>query len=85
MHHVGAGLSGFQACLWQGGPIKAAQLCEEKLCVQHSLSVAVQVKTLDFHPVQPWLAFADFAQVVTVWDWSTEQASECAASRALES
>ena len=28
---------------------------------------------LDFHPVQPWLAFADFSHIVSVWDWATEQ------------
>jgi hypothetical protein len=32
-----------------------------------------QVKFLDFHPVQPWIAFADVGDVVKVWDWSTQQ------------
>ena len=32
-----------------------------------------QVKTLEFHPVQPWLALADKGDVVKVWDWSTQQ------------
>ncbi|GBF88621.1 hypothetical protein Rsub_01336 [Raphidocelis subcapitata] len=32
-----------------------------------------KVKTLEFHPVQPWIAFADKADNVKVWDWSTQQ------------
>lgn len=32
-----------------------------------------QVKVLQFHPVQPWLAYADVNQLVTVWDWSNQQ------------
>lgn len=32
-----------------------------------------QVKLLEFHPVQPWLAFCDTNQLVTVWNWATEQ------------
>ena len=32
-----------------------------------------QVKTLCFHPVQPWLAYADVNQGLTVWDWSIQQ------------
>ena len=35
----------------------------------------LQVHLVDFHPVQPWLAMADKAGMVTVWNWSTEQAS----------
>jgi hypothetical protein len=38
-----------------------------------------QVKTLEFHPVQPWIAFADKGDVVKVWDWSTQQV--CARAR----
>ncbi len=34
---------------------------------------AVQVKTLVFHPVQPWLAYADVNQTITVWDWTNQQ------------
>lgn len=34
----------------------------------------LQVHLVDFHPVQPWLAMADKAGTVTVWNWSTEQA-----------
>ena len=34
----------------------------------------LQVKVLTFHPVQPWLAYADVNQVLTVWDWSSQQA-----------
>ena len=33
----------------------------------------VQVKSLVFHPVQPWLAYADVNQAITVWDWSSQQ------------
>jgi len=36
-----------------------------------------QVKTVEFHPVQPWIAFADKGDGVKVWDWSTQQV--CAA------
>ena len=32
-----------------------------------------QVKVLAFHPVQPWLAYADVNQGLTVWDWSSQQ------------
>lgn len=32
-----------------------------------------KVHLVDFHPVQPWLAMADKAGTVTVWNWSTEQ------------
>ncbi|KAK9807986.1 hypothetical protein WJX73_010745 [Symbiochloris irregularis] len=32
-----------------------------------------KVKLLQFHPVQPWLAFSDTNQLVTVWNWATEQ------------
>lgn len=28
---------------------------------------------LAFHPVQPWLAYADVYQGLTVWDWSSQQ------------
>ena len=34
-----------------------------------------QVKVLVFHPVQPWLAYADVSQGLTVWDWSSQQVS----------
>jgi hypothetical protein len=33
----------------------------------------LQVKVVEFHPVQPWIAFADKGDVVKVWDWSTQQ------------
>ena len=33
----------------------------------------MQVKSLVFHPVQPWLAYADVNQAITVWDWSSQQ------------
>lgn len=33
----------------------------------------LQVKKLCFHPVQPWLAYADVNQGLTVWDWSSQQ------------
>ena len=36
----------------------------------------VQVKVLAFHPVQPWLAYADVSQGLTVWDWSNQQVQE---------
>ena len=32
-----------------------------------------QVKVLEFHPVQPWLAYADGSHGVVVWDWSSQQ------------
>ncbi|KAK9822211.1 hypothetical protein WJX81_006190 [Elliptochloris bilobata] len=32
-----------------------------------------KVKVLVYHPVQPWLAYADGNQTVTVWDWSSQQ------------
>jgi hypothetical protein len=35
----------------------------------------LQVKVLTFHPVQPWLAYADVNQALTVWDWSSQQAN----------
>jgi hypothetical protein len=31
------------------------------------------VKLVEFHPVQPWIAFADKADNVRVWDWTTQQ------------
>jgi hypothetical protein len=34
---------------------------------------ALQVKLVEFHPVQPWIAFADKADNVRVWDWTTQQ------------
>lgn len=33
-----------------------------------------KVKLVEFHPVQPWIAFADKADNVRVWDWTTQQA-----------
>jgi hypothetical protein len=33
---------------------------------------AAKVKTLDVHPVHPWVATADESGRVTVWDYSTE-------------
>ncbi|BDA49478.1 hypothetical protein COCOBI_14-0960 [Coccomyxa sp. Obi] len=32
-----------------------------------------KVKTLVFHPVQPWLAYADVNHTITVWDWTNQQ------------
>eukprot|EP00878_Enallax_costatus_P007526 GHUV01007882.1.p1 GENE.GHUV01007882.1~~GHUV01007882.1.p1 ORF type:complete len:370 (+),score=87.34 GHUV01007882.1:171-1280(+) len=32
-----------------------------------------KVKLVEFHPVQPWLAFADKSDNVRVWDWTTQQ------------
>ena len=32
-----------------------------------------QVKVLSFHPTQPWLAYADRGQDLTVLDWQTQQ------------
>jgi hypothetical protein len=32
-----------------------------------------QVKTVDLHPTQPWVAFSDESSCVRVWDWSTQQ------------
>ena len=40
-----------------------------------------QVKVLQFHPVQPWLAFADGNQTVTIWDWSSQQVAPWITSR----
>jgi hypothetical protein len=33
----------------------------------------VQVKVLEFHVTQPWIAMADKNQVLTIWDYSTDQ------------
>ena len=33
----------------------------------------VQVKCIQFHPMQPWLAIADKGGNVSVWDLKTEQ------------
>lgn len=35
------------------------------------------MKALVFHPIEPWLAYADVNQVITVWDWSNQQVSFC--------
>jgi len=35
-----------------------------------------QVKTVAFHPVLPWLAFADVAGTVVVWDWEADSVRE---------
>eukprot|EP00879_Flechtneria_rotunda_P011556 GHRR01012070.1.p1 GENE.GHRR01012070.1~~GHRR01012070.1.p1 ORF type:complete len:387 (+),score=140.43 GHRR01012070.1:185-1345(+) len=32
-----------------------------------------KVKLVEFHPVQPWIAFADKSDNVRVWDWTTQQ------------
>ncbi|KAF6235943.1 hypothetical protein COO60DRAFT_484505 [Scenedesmus sp. NREL 46B-D3] len=32
-----------------------------------------KVKLVEFHPVQPWITFADKADNVRVWDWTTQQ------------
>lgn len=32
-----------------------------------------QVKVVEFHAVQPWLAMADVAGAVTIWDWESQQ------------
>jgi hypothetical protein len=34
---------------------------------------STQVKTVDVHPTQPWVAFADESSCVRVWDWATQQ------------
>jgi hypothetical protein len=31
---------------------------------------------VEFHPVQPWIAFADGSDNVRVWDWTTQQVHE---------
>lgn len=36
-------------------------------------SVVVQVKCIQFHPMQPWLASVDEAGAVSVWDLSARQ------------
>lgn len=38
-----------------------------------TLFFLVQVKVLQFHVTQPWIAFADKNQQLTIWDWSTDQ------------
>ncbi len=35
---------------------------------------------VQFHPVQPWIAFADKSDMVKVWDWSTQQVRGMASS-----
>lgn len=35
--------------------------------------VLLQVKLLEFHPVQPWICYADTSDRVRVWDWTTQQ------------
>lgn len=35
----------------------------------------LQVKLVEFHPVQPWITFADKADRVWVWEWSTQRVS----------
>lgn len=42
---------------------------------QQLVHTSAQVKVLVFHPVHSWLAYADGSQTVTVWDWSSQQAS----------
>lgn len=52
-------------------------MTSDLVVVNLSLSVIrVQVKVLAFHPVQPWLAYADVSQGLTVWDWSNQQVQE---------
>lgn len=36
----------------------------------------MQVHLVEFHPVQPWIGLADKSGTVTVWNWSTDQASD---------
>lgn len=36
-------------------------------------AVILQVKCIEFHPMQPWLAIADKGGNVSVWDLKTEQ------------
>ena len=43
--------------------------------VQQLVLNCAQVKVLVFHPVHPWLAYAEGSQTVTIWDWSSQQAS----------
>ena len=45
--------------------------------VQQLVQNCAQVKVLVFHPVHPWLAYADGSHTVTIWDWSSQQASVC--------
>ena len=28
---------------------------------------------MEFHPVQPWICYADTSDRVRVWDWTTQQ------------
>jgi hypothetical protein len=35
--------------------------------------MGLQVKLLEFHPVQPWICYADTTDRVRVWDWTTQQ------------
>ena len=34
-----------------------------------------QVKVVEFHAVQPWLAMADLSGAVAIWNWESQQAS----------
>jgi WD40 repeat protein len=43
-----------------------------RLIVSLSLCL-MQVKCIEFHPMQPWLAIADKGGNVSVWDLKTEQ------------
>ena len=54
---------------------KAAILVTLTDLVQQLMQNCAQVKVLVFHPVHPWLAYADGSQTVTIWDWSSQQAS----------
>jgi len=38
-------------------------------------TLTLQVRHLELHPVQPWLATASKSDVVTVWNWHTRQVS----------
>ena len=48
-----------------------------KSCEKVTFGFLQQVKLLSFHPTQPWLAYADRGQDLTVLDWETQQVHFC--------
>jgi hypothetical protein len=50
---------------------------QELLYVKYVKSTKEKVDRVQFHPVQPWLAFVDRSNDVTVWNYESNEARHC--------
>ena len=68
-------LKAFRPTKEKASPASSSQIACSSTQQQLDTLRLAQVKVVEFHAVQPWLAMADVSGAVALWNWESQQAS----------